>query len=134
MKGEVSPMKPCIWAKLVTELKSTGVGFLSTIPILAQMQGFIGLTSPFTNLLLVFILPWILFGTLLGGLLFLISVPASAFWMRLAVEPLLGWVEAILHWTSVAEGQSAVPAFSGYFLLFIYGFAVLSWRRKRVEA
>ncbi len=121
-------------AKLVTELKSTGVGFLSTIPILAQMQGFIGLTSPFANLLLVFILPWILFGTLLGGLLFLMSVPASAFWMRLAVEPLLGWIEAILHWTSVAEGQIAVPAFSGYFLLFIYGFAVLSWRRKRVEA
>lgn len=120
--------------RLKGEAKSTGVAFLATLPIIAYYQGYIGLTAPLANLLLVFVLPWILLGSFLSfALSTVLNEPAMTL-MKFLVEPLIGWVEAVLRWTGIQDAQVGIPAFSGYLLVLVYGLVLISWRRKRVEA
>lgn len=109
-----------------TTLRIGAVATLATAPILAQTQHAVVGTSLVASLLASLVLPAVL---VLSAGAFVLGSPLGAAVLRLAVAPLLGWMEWIVHFFA----QSPVlrlefPPFSGYWLALLYGIALWMWR------
>ena len=112
---------------------ATGLSSLATLPIIAQRLGFIGLSSFFANALTVVILPFVMIGAFSAYAVSFVS-PALAQGMIGFVAIPVGWFEAVLEAFGQDGWNLSVPAFSGYFLVIVYGFSLMTWRHRIVRA
>jgi hypothetical protein len=54
--------------------------------------------------------------------------------MEWVVGPCIDWVRLVLHFlASQAGSQVQIPEFNAYWLLLVYGLAVMLWRPRHVQ-
>ncbi|MBI1756818.1 MAG: ComEC/Rec2 family competence protein [Fimbriimonas ginsengisoli] len=105
------------------------IASLASLPILAQVLHEVSLVSVAANVLLVFVLPWILGAAMLG---FVVSgaLPALGAGLIAGIAaPLAGWGRLVVDGLGASPHATlAVPGFSGYWLVPIYLAAAALWR------
>lgn len=109
------------WASLVVSL--------ATAPLIAYHFGALSLVSVPANLLILPVLGVVIGGALATWLVWLSLPAAGVFLLHWFVEPLTGWVGAVIE--SVGRlpfASAALPEFSAYWIVLCFALACLLWR------
>ena len=111
-------------------VKGTALATLASAPLAAYSFGTVSFTSIFANLGIVFVLPFLVVTAMAAHLLSFILAPLAVGLMVGLVGPLAGWLGFATDHLGGEWAAISVPAFSGYWLLLIYGLLLFLWRPR----
>jgi competence protein ComEC len=110
-----------------------GGAILATVasaPLAAYSFGSVSFTSVVANLAIVVVLPVLVVGAMLAHLLSFAVAPLGVGLMVGLVGPLAGWLDFVTESLGGEWAAVSVPAFSGYWLLLVYGLMLVLWRPR----
>lgn len=113
-------------------LRTTVIAFLATAPLVAFYFGFVSVTAIPTNLIMA---PAVMLAVIFAMAAFCLSLlwpSGAAILMSGAVDPLVSFIRLPLELFGGLSFSSQLPAFSGYWLVLIYGL-MLMFVRQRVR-
>lgn len=111
-------------------LKGTVLATLVSAPLAAYSFGAVSFTSLFASLSIVVVLPVLVVGAMVAHLVSFICAPLGVGLMDGLVGPLAGWLGFATDNLGGEWAALSVPAFSGYWLLLVYGVLLFTWRPR----
>lgn len=119
---------PQVAHKLKHHLGRTALITLSAAPLAAYEFGSVSLTSIGANAVTVVVLPPLVVGAMFAHLISFVSSAIATGIMLAVVQPLSGWLLFVTDHLGGGWAAITIPAFSGYWLLLIYGLMLIGWR------
>ncbi len=99
-------------------------------PLAAYDFGTVSLTSLGSNILAVIVLPVLVSSAIIAHLISFLSAAIATGIIVAVVEPLSGWLLFVTDRLGADWAAINVPAFSGYWVLLIYGLMLVVWRLR----
>jgi competence protein ComEC len=118
-------------AKILATVSSCLVAMIANAPLLAYHFGQVSVIGLLANLLIAAVVPPILVGSFAAFFLSLVSAPAANLVMQLLIKSWLGWLLLVVR--NLADTPVSVihfPEFNAYWLVPLYGVALLTYRPK----
>lgn len=107
---------------------------LFTAPIVAYHFGQVSVVSIVANVLIAAVLAPLILTALLAWCIAPLSLAVASGMLKILVEPLAGWILAVVTGMgSLSIAVVPVPEFSAYWLIPVYGCALMIWRRRAVR-
>lgn len=118
-------------AQVGRTLKASVVAAVASGPLVAYHFGILPLVSPFANLLIGFVLPFVIGGTIASQAVAWFARPISIGAMVAAVEPLSSWISFVVISLDALPGIAVpVPELSGYAVAALYAFAYVAYPNR----
>jgi len=116
--------------RMLFHLKRSALVIFIAAPIAAYDFGTVSITSLFANALSIVAIPFLVGAAMVAHLISFLSAAISTGIMVALVGPLSGWLLFITDRLGGGWSALSVPAFSGYWLLLVYGLMLLIWRMR----
>lgn len=108
--------------------KASVVAAAASSPLVAYHFGILPIVSPIANLLIGFVLPFVIGGTIASQAIAWFAGPVSTGILVGLVGPLSGWISVVVLSMDTLPGIAlSVPEFSGYAVAALYAFAFAAY-------